>query len=186
MQSSYDEPQLDLPIALPARQPSRLAPMLLLLGLVGGGVYAVTNPEPKLKAPSAPGDLSANIVTFVSPDDRAGVASAVAALKISPPQRVEVERAIAERRQRVGWIVFTDSMDPDGDVIAVEASGLTQQIVLTKSWTPVAVTVADGSTINVTGVRDGEAGGITVGFATSAGMMPIRVLRPGEHIEVVP
>jgi len=160
--------------------------MLLLLGLVGGGVYAVTNPEPKLKVPSAPGDLSANIVTFVSPDDRVGVASAVAALKISPPQRVEVERAVAERRQRVGWIVFTDSMDPDGDVIAVEASGLTQQIVLTKSWTPVAVAVADGSPINVTGVRDGISGGITVGFATSAGMMPIRVLQPGEHIEVVP
>jgi hypothetical protein len=160
--------------------------MLLLLGLFGGGAYAVANTEPKPKVPSAPGDLSANIVTFVSPDDRAGIASAVAALKISPPQRAEVEQAVAERRQRVGWIVFTDSMDPDGDVIAVEASGLTQQIVLTKSWTPVAVAVADGSPVNVTAVRDGVAGGITVGFATSAGIMPIRILQPGEHIEVVP
>jgi hypothetical protein len=29
---------------------------------------------------------------------------------------------VIERRQRLGWIVFTDSMDPDGDTVAVEAS----------------------------------------------------------------
>ena len=137
------------------------------------------------KMPSRPEELSANVVTFVSPDDRAGVAAAVAALKVPTPQRAEIEQAVIEGK-RLGWIVFTDSMDPDGDTVAVEASGLTQQIVLTKGWTPVAVTLEDSAPIYVTAVRDGMAGGITIAFATSAGAMPMRILRPGERIEIVP
>ena len=77
-------------------------------------------------------------------------------------------------------------MDPDGDTVAVEASGLTQQIVLNKNWTPVAVALADSGPIAVTALRDGQGGGITVAFATSSGTVPIRILRPGERIEVVP
>lgn len=188
MPISSDEPQLELPLPLPARQPYRLAPALLLLGLVGGGVYAATDADTKstAKIPSRPEDLSANVVTLVSADDRAAVALAVSALKVAPPQRAEIAQAVIKRRQRIGWIVFTDSMDPDGDTVAVEASGLTQQIVLTKSWTPVAVALADSGPIGVTAVRDGQGGGITVAFATSTGTMPMRILRPGERIEVVP
>jgi hypothetical protein len=188
MPSDNDDPQLELPLPLPARQPSRLAPALLLLGLIGGGVYAATDADtkPTAKIPSRPEDLSANVVTFVSPDDRTAVASAVAALKVAPAQRAEIEQAVINRRQQLGWIVFTDSMDPDGDTVAVEASGLTQQIVLTKAWTPVAVALADSAPIGVTALRDGQGGGITVAFATSSGTVPIRILRPGERIEVVP
>lgn len=188
MPSENDEPQLELPLALPARQASRFAPALLLLGLIGGGVYAATDNDSKAtaKVPTRPEDLSANVVTFVSPDDRAAVAAAVAALKVATPQRAGIEQAVIERRQRLGWIVFVDSIDPDGDTVAVEAAGLTQQIVLTKSWTPVAVTLADSSPIGVTALRDGQGGGVTVAFATSTGPMSMRILRPGERIEVVP
>ena len=76
----------------------------------------------------------------MSPDDRA----AIPALKVAPPQRAGIEQAVIERRKRLGWIVFVDSIDPDGDTVAVEASGPTQPIVLTKSWTPVAVALAMG------------------------------------------
>lgn len=188
MFSANDEPQLELPLPLPGRQALRLAPALLLLGLIGGGVYAATDPDTKRTAsiPSRPEDLSANVVTFVSPDDRAAVASAVAALKVAPPQRAEIERAVVERRQRLGWIVFIDSKDPDGDAVAVEASGLTQQVMLTKSWTPVAVVLDATGPIGVTAVRDGQGGGVTVAFATSSGTVPVRIMRPGERIEVVP
>ena len=113
------------------------------------------------------------------------MASAVAALKVAPPQRAEIEQAVIERRNALGWIVFIDSMDPDGDTVAVEASGLTQQIVLTKSWTRCGC-ARDGGPIGVTAVRDGQGGGVTVAFATSSGTMPMRILRPGERIEVVP
>lgn len=164
-----DEPQLELPLALPARQVSRTTPaLLLLLGLIGGGVYAATDTDtkPTARIPSRSEDLSPNVVTFVSPDDRAAVAPAVAAVKIAPPQRAEITQAVAERRQRLGWIVFTDSMDPDGDTVAVEASGLTQQIVLTKSWTPEAVALADGG--RTASPRFGQGGGITVALRPAA------------------
>ncbi|MBA2402705.1 MAG: hypothetical protein H0V72_29220 [Bradyrhizobium sp.] len=180
-----DEPELAPPLA--ARQASRLVPILLLLGIIGGGVYASTGiDQPEAgKAPSRPEDLSANIVTFVAPDDRAGVAAAVAALKVTTAQRAEIAQTVIEGKRRIGWIVFTDSIDPDGDTIAVESSGLTQQVVLTKSWTPVAV-LLEGAPIHVTALRDGVAGGVTIAFATGAGVMPMRIMRPGERIEVMP
>jgi hypothetical protein len=180
-----EEPQLAAPLPLSTRQPARFAPALLLLGLIAGAVgmgYVHRQSEP---APWTPEQLSPNVVALVSPDNDAGIKSAVAALKVSESQRLDIEQALIERRQRIGWIVFTDSMDPDGDAIAVEASGLTQEIVLTKGWTPVAV-LPDGAPIRVTAIRDGEGGGVTIAFATSAGTMPMRILRPGEQIEVVP
>jgi hypothetical protein len=158
----------------------------LLFGLAGGGLFAATyHTEQTAILPWRPELLSPNVVTLVSADDRNGIKSAIASLMIAEPLRAEIERAVIERKRRIGWIVFTDSIDPDGDTIAVEAAGLSQQIVLTKSWTPVAV-VLDEAPIRVTGVRDGESGGITIAFATSAGMMPLRIIQPGEQIEVVP
>jgi hypothetical protein len=62
-------------------------------------------------------------VTFVAPDDRAGVAAAVAALKVPTAQRAEIAQAVIERKRRIGWIVFTDSMDPDGDASRSRARG---------------------------------------------------------------
>ena len=188
MTSADDEPELAPPLPLAARQASRLASILLLLGVIGGGVYASTGTDHSEvgTAPSRSEELSANIVTFVAPDNRAGVAAAVAALKVPTAQRAEIAHAVLEGKRRIGWIVFTDSIDPDGDTIAVEGSGLIQQVVLTKSWTPVAVTLEDGAPIYVTAVRDGVAGGVTIAFATGAGAMPMRILRPGERIEIVP
>ena len=126
---------------------------------------AMRTRKPTAKIPSRPEDLSANVVTFVSPDDRAAVASAVAALKVAPPQRAEIEQAVIERRQRLGWIVLTDSMDPDGDVVAVESGGITQHVVLSKAWVPVAVPLT-GAPIGITAVRDGDGGGVTVALGT--------------------
>ena len=99
MSSTNDEPQLELPLPLPAQQSMRLAlALLLLVALIGGGVYAATDIDTQstARAPSRPEDLSANIVTLVSPDDRATVASAVAGLKVAPPQRAEIEQAVID------------------------------------------------------------------------------------------
>ena len=126
MTSADDEPELAPPLPLAARQASRLASILLLLGVIGGGVYASTGTDHSEvgTAPSRSEELSANIVTFVAPDNRAGVAAAVAALKVPTAQRAEIAHAVLEGKRRIGWIVFTDSIDPDGDTIAVEGSGL--------------------------------------------------------------
>ena len=75
-----------------------------------------------------------------------------------------------------------DSMDPDGDTVAVEAGGIVQQVVLTKAWMPVAVPI-DAGPIAITGVRDG-GGGIKVALGTRSGAVTIRILAPGVRVEV--
>ena len=187
MALANEVPQLEQPQPLRARNSSHVASALLLIALAGAGGFVAldSGTSESSGSPWRPEQLSANVVTPVRPDDRIGVKSAVAALKVSGPQRAEIEKTVLDGSRRIGWIVFTDSIDADGDTISVEASGLTQQVVLTKAWTPVAV-LLDGSPIKVTAVRDGESGGITIGFATNAGTMPMRILSPGEQIEVVP
>jgi hypothetical protein len=121
----------------------------------------------------------------VEPGDHAGIRSAVEALRLPESQRREVERAALAGRRRLAWIVFTDSIDPDGDAVAVEAGGLTQHVVLTKAWMPVAVPLSDTGTIGITAVTDGDGGGITVALMTRSGALAARVLLPGERIQVV-
>jgi hypothetical protein len=161
---------------------------LLAVGLIFSGLYVFgDSAASKLRAPpSTAAELSDQIVTVVASDDKIGVASAVAALRLPPPQRQEIERSVLSGEKRIGWIIFTDSMDPDGDVVAVEAAGLTQQVPLTKSWTAVAVPLADDAPIGITGVRDGAGGGITVALVTRSGQVLMPIMSPGQRIEVAP
>ncbi|WP_194472966.1 hypothetical protein [Bradyrhizobium sp. CCBAU 51753] len=181
-------PELAGPSLMPARS---------YLG-VGGGVlaailalscalYAFPAARTGLKAPPATAEeLSAGVVTVVAPEDSIGIKSAIAAVDVPETARSEIARAVQTNQRQMAWLVFVDSMDPDGDVVAVRASGLTQNITLSKAWTPVAVPISPGSPIEVTGVRDGLGGGITVALATRNGPMTLRILSPGETLEVMP
>lgn len=136
--------------------------------------------------PASPADLSERIITPIDPDDPAAVAAATATLRLPESQRLQIQQAVLARQRRLAWIVFTDSMDPDGDEIAVEASGIVQHVVLSKAWVPVVVPIEAAGPIRVTAVRDGGGGGITVAIATRGGAVALRVMLPGERIEVMP
>ena len=144
-------------------------------------------PQPRTPPPLIPessADLSDTFLTPVDAGNATAVAAAVSALRLPPPQRALVEWSVLEGRRRIAWIVLTDSIDPDGDVVAVEAEGIVQNVVLSKAWVPVAVPLSGPGKIAITGVRDGGGGGITVALATRAGSVPFRILLPGERIEV--
>ena len=183
--------ELELASATTIRRPgvpAALVGALVALGLVSFGGFAIYPPAKVdfRPPPSTSAELSNSAVTVVSPDDPVGIRSAVAAMDVPDPQRIEIERLALSHERQIGWIVFTDSMDPDGDVVAVESSGWIQHVVLTKAWTPVAVLFSTGSPIEVTGVKDGAGGGITVALATRSGTIALKILSPGERIEVMP
>jgi len=134
--------------------------------------------------PASPADLGPGMVTLVDRADRDAVAAAVAALNLPAFQHRQVEHDVLAGHRRIGWIVVTDSMDPDGDTIAIRSGGLTQTVVLDKSWMPVPVLLDQGGVVDVAAVKDGEAGGITLALVTRGGQVSLRPLAPGEHIQV--
>ena len=78
-------------------------------------------------------------MTIVDGGNRAAVTAAIELLRVPDAQRIQIEQEVLSRDRRVGWIVLTDSMDPDGDVVAVESGGIVQHVDLSKAWVPVAV-----------------------------------------------
>jgi hypothetical protein len=163
-----------------------LASAALVAGLLLAAVWLLVPGSGELRphVPAGPADLGPGMITLVDRADRDAVAAAVAALNLPQSRRREVEQDVLAGHRRVGWIAVTDSMDPDGDTIAIRSGGLTQVVVLSKSWTPVPVLLDQTGMVDIAAVKDGEGGGITLALVTRGGEMPMRPLVPGEHIRV--
>jgi hypothetical protein len=133
--------------------------------------------------PATRAELADGIITPIDASDRAAVRAAVSMFDVAEPLQRQIEQEVLTGRRHLGWIIVEDSMDPDGDVIAVESGGIVQEIVLEKAWIPVPV-LRDSSRIGITAIKDGAGGGITLALVTAGGQMALRIMNPGEHIEV--
>ena len=187
-ESSRAEPKLAEPVLAPIAMGAATALPIAAVAVMAlaGGAWLLS-PEKSVPTPLVPqsiADLNDGFLTFVDTGKPAAIATAVSALRLSDAQRTTVERSITDGQRRIAWIVLTDSIDPDGDTVAVEAEGIVQNVILSKAWMPVAVPLSGPGKITITGVRDGGGGGITIALATRSGSVPFRILLPGERIEV--
>jgi hypothetical protein len=98
------------------------------------------------------------------------------------PQTGSLTRANETPPVRLAWITFWDTDDEDGDVVRIDSQGYTRTISLLKQPVTIAIPVPADGVINVTGVRDGEGGGITVGAASSGSQVVLPIMSVGQVI----
>lgn len=79
---------------------------------------------------------------------------------------VQTSTADSSQRARLVWITLWDTDVEDGDVVRIESDGYARTIKLTKRGETFALPVPANGVVKVTGVEDGDGGGITVGLAS--------------------
>lgn len=85
-------------------------------------------------------------------------------------------------RIRLAWITLWDTDAEDGDVVRIDSLGYSRTVTLRKEPITFAVPVPRNSVISVTGVRDGEGGGITVGLASGGSRAVFPIMSVGQTL----
>jgi hypothetical protein len=104
------------------------------------------------------------------------------ALNLTKPQAQRLLAMVDRGERMLGWITLWDSSDEDGDVASVTASGITQQVPLTRTPTRVLVAYIPGQPVYITGERDGMGGGVTLSVELSTGPLPLPPLAVGQTV----
>jgi hypothetical protein len=81
---------------------------------------------------------------------------------------------------RLAWVTLWDTDAEDGDIVRIDSRGYSRTIVLKKAPVTFAIPVPASGIINVTGVHDGEGGGITVGLASGASKAVFPIMSEGQ------
>ncbi|WP_147292960.1 hypothetical protein [Dyella psychrodurans] len=86
------------------------------------------------------------------------------------------------RRRRLVWITLWDTDVEDGDVVRLDSQGYSRTVRLTKKGDTFAVPVPADGVIKVTGVSDGDGGGITVGLASGSERAIFPIMSEGQEL----
>jgi hypothetical protein len=83
-------------------------------------------------------------------------------------------------RLRLAWLTLWDTDAEDGDVVRISSQGYSRTVTLTKAPITFAIPVPADGVVKVTGVRDGDGGGVTVGLASGASKAVFPVMSIGQ------
>lgn len=83
---------------------------------------------------------------------------------------------------RLAWITLWDTDVEDGDVVRIDSQGYSRTVVLKKVPATFAIPIPVSGTINVTGIRDGDGGGITVGVASGPVTAVFPIMSEGQSL----
>jgi hypothetical protein len=110
------------------------------------------------------------------------LAAILAALPMSPEQRLTLANAIAARSLRMAQLEVFDSDAEDGDVVKIESIGLVHTVRLTKRPVAVPVFIPSDGRLHITGVDQGLGGGVTLGVMSNGEPIKLPPLAVGESI----
>jgi hypothetical protein len=86
------------------------------------------------------------------------------------------------QRLRLAWITLWDTDVEDGDAVRIDSAGYSRTVTLAKQPVTFAIPVPASGVIQITGVRDGEGGGITVGLASGSARAVFPVMSVGQTL----
>jgi hypothetical protein len=123
---------------------------------------------------------------------KAGEAAMLANLAVSetpssipaaaPPPDTIAQPAARRDPLRLAWITLWDTDAEDGDVVRIDSDGYSRTITLAKQPLTIAIPVPRNSILKVTGIRDGEGGGITVGLASGGVRVVFPIMSEGQTL----
>ncbi|WP_445145382.1 hypothetical protein [Dyella sp. Tek66A03] len=129
-------------------------------------------------SPAALASLKADLS---GPSALATQAPAPSAVSQQQPAPAPVAKPEAQaQRLRLVWIYLWDTDAEDGDVVRIDSHGYSRTVRLTKRGDTFAVPMPADGVIRVTGVKDGDGGGITVGFASGGARAVFPVMSEGQ------
>ena len=102
----------------------------------------------------------------------------------SNPAPISAPRAASAEKNplRLAWITLWDTDVQDGDVVRIDSQGYSRTITLTKRGATFAVPVPADGIVTVTGIKDGDGGGITVGLASGAAKAVFPIMSTGQSL----
>jgi len=157
----------------------------LVLGAVATGWIHI--PGFGSSTPNAPAIQTvapASTNSLIKPVAAAEIDRAIATLAMSEQDRSRVRSAVSSGKTRLGWVTVSDAQAEDGDWVAVSGAGFRQDIRIAKKPLLVAVPYAPGTPVTVTGLVDGQGGGITLSVHLGGGIVNLKPLQRGESLEV--
>ncbi|MCX4162859.1 MULTISPECIES: hypothetical protein [Paraburkholderia] len=78
------------------------------------------------------------------------------------------------------WVRLWDSNVEDGDVVRIDSAGYSRTVSLTNRGITFAVPVSASGQIRITGIRDGDGGGITVGLGSGSAQAILPIMSVGQ------
>ena len=134
--------------------------------------------QQRLRSFEALGSLSLQAVPT------ANVSTAVDGMRLKTAEKSALlEAARAESSPlRLAWITLWDTDVQDGDVVRIDAQGYSRTVTLTKHGETFAVPVPANGIVTVTGIKDGDGGGITVGLASGRVKAVFPIMSTGQSL----
>ncbi|UWF51106.1 hypothetical protein NYP20_09135 [Pseudomonas sp. N3-W] len=81
---------------------------------------------------------------------------------------------------RFAWVTLWDSDVEDGDAVRIQSGGYLRTVMLTKQGITFAIPVPADGKIALTGVQDGDGGGITVGLGSGGVKAVLPIMSVGQ------